>query len=244
MQQVMDDGGADYGVVDDVGVVEANDVCSRKIDGVLRVVEHPAQRAGARPLAQSGVDGVVTVVGQRFLQVGNAAQMQRGVQHGAHGLQHVFFFAGAVVGFAGQQAQQVDQVLRVGFGRLALQGVEAGGLTVFQRQIVAAAGTHKDLGATVLVEEEDGGLGVELLRLRQQEVDQRCLAGARFADHQRVADGFFSEAVFAWMGGVEVEVVRLAVGGLQHGHAIAPGVLAALAAGEVVQWAQAQEVER
>ena len=45
------------------------------------------------------------------------------------------------------------------------------------------------------------------------------------------------------MRGVEVEVIGLAVGRLQYGHAVTPRIVAALAAGKVVQRAQAEKVE-
>ena len=39
------------------------------------------------------------------------------------------------------------------------------------------------------------------------------------------------------------EAVRLPVGGLQRGHAVAPGVVVLLAGGEVVQRRQTQEIQ-
>ena len=129
-------------------------------------------------------------------------------------------------------------------GGFALQRIEAGRFALRQAQVAATTGTHEQLGAAILVEEEDGWPGLVFLYLRQQEVDQRSLAGAGLADDQRVGERFFADAVFAGMGGVEVEVIGLAIGRLQHGDTFAPGVVAALAGGEVVQRAQAEEIQR
>ena len=96
VDEVLDDGVAHFGVVDDVGVVKTDDVGARKIDGVARVVKYPAQRAGLRPFAQARKDAVFTHIGQRLLQVGHGAQRHGCVQNGAHGTQNVVFFARCV----------------------------------------------------------------------------------------------------------------------------------------------------
>ena len=54
MQEVVDDGGAHFGVVDDFGVVEADDVGSLEVDGVFGVIEDPAEAACVGPFAHAG----------------------------------------------------------------------------------------------------------------------------------------------------------------------------------------------
>lgn len=114
------------------------------------------------------------------------------------------------------------------FVALALERVEAGRLAVVEREVVAAAGAHEDLGAAVLVEEEDRRGRLELLHLAEQEVDQRGLTGTGLADHHGVGDRLLAERVLGRMGGVEIEVVRLTVGGLQGGGRNRPGLFSFL----------------
>lgn len=140
---------------------------------------------------------------------------------------------------AAELFHEVAEELDVGFGVFALEGVETGGLAAFQRHVGTAAGPDEDFGAAVFVEEEDGGFGVVFLHLAEQKVDEGGFTGTGFADDHGVGDGFFALGVFAFVGGVEVEIVRLAVGGLQNGNALPPRVLVAFAGGEVVQWAEA-----
>src|SRR5690606_24241541 len=113
--------------------------------------------------------------------------------------------------------------------------IEARRLAVLEGEIVAAAGTDEDLGPAILVEEEDRGLGIELLDLAEQEIDQRGLARSRLADDHRVRDGLLAQRILRRMGGVEIEVVRLPVGGLQGGHALAPWIVVALPGREAVE---------
>src|SRR3546814_5975244 len=95
----------------------------------------------------------------------------------------------------------------------------------------------------LLVEEENRRRRLELLHLAQQEVDQRGLAGTGLADDHGVGDRLLPEGVLTGVGGEEVEVVRLAIGGLQGRDAVAPGVVLLLAAREVVQRRKAVEIE-
>src|SRR3546814_3346656 len=95
----------------------------------------------------------------------------------------------------------------------------------------------------LLVEEENRRRRLELLHLAQQEVDQCGLAGTGLADDHGVGDRLLPEGVLTGVGGVEVEVVRLAIGGLQGRDAVAPGVVLLLAGREVVQRRKAQEIE-
>src|SRR3546814_21113679 len=51
VQEVIDHRNTDFGVVDDVRVVEADDAGILQVDRIDRVVEHPAQRVACGPLA-------------------------------------------------------------------------------------------------------------------------------------------------------------------------------------------------
>jgi hypothetical protein len=113
--------------------------------------------------------------------------------------------------FAGEHLDEIADELDVGLGRLAVERIESRRQSVLEGEVVAAAGAHEDLRAPVLVEEEDGRRGLELLHLAEQEIDQRRLAGAGLADHHRVGNGLLAQRVLAGVGGVEVEVVRLGV---------------------------------
>ena len=166
------------------------------------------------------------------------------VQHAFHRAEDVLLLAGAVLTLAGEHLDQVGQELHVGFIALALERVETGRLATFQRQVVAPAGAHEYLRSLVLVEEEDGRRRVVLLHLTQQKVDQRGLAGTGLADHHGVADGLLAQRVLARVGGMEIEEVRLSVGGLQRGDRLAPRVVVLLARGEIVQRRQAEEIQR
>ena len=74
--------------------------------------------------------------------------------------------------------------------------------------------------------------------MAQQKVDKGGFTGTGFADNHGVGDGFFALGVFTFVGGVEVEIVGLAVGGLQNGNALPPRVLVAFAGGKVMQRAE------
>ena len=136
----------------------------------------------------------------------------------------VFLLARGAGRLAGKQLYQFGQELHVRLGALAVQRVEAGRLPGLKRQVVPAAGADEDLRAAVLVEEEHRGRRIQPLGLRQQEVHQRGLAGTGLADDKRVAERLFAQRVLGRVRGVEVEMVRLAVAGLQRGHAVPPGI--------------------
>src|SRR3546814_18016123 len=115
--------------------------------------------------------------------------------------------------FRSQDLDQVGEELHVCLVAIALERIEPGRPAVLQRQVVAAARPDEDLRAPVLVEEENRRRRLELLHLAQQEVDQCGLAGTGLADDHGVGDRLLPEGVLTGGGGVEVEVVRLAIGG-------------------------------
>ena len=120
-------------------------------------------------------------------------------------------------------------------GRRQLKPLErrtSGRLPVAQRQIGPAGRAHEQIGAAVLVEEDHAGR--VLLQLRQHEVENDGLAGARRAADERVAE----------VAEVEIEVERRAAGGLEQRDRRSPGV-AVLAADRIaVERRQRREVAR
>ena len=126
------------------------------------------------------------------------------------------------VGAAGEQRQPVDQELAVDRRVGQLERVEPGGLARPQHVVAAADRADEQLGAAVLVEEDDPR--AELARLGEQEVQHHRLARARRAD-----DGEIAEVAL-----VEVEVIGPGGGGLEQGHRLAPVIAVGLAEREVV----------
>ena len=74
---------------------------------------------------------------------------------------------------------------------------------ILQRQIGAAGGADKKVGAAVLVEEDD--MGIEFFELRQHEIEQHCLARARRAADEGVAEIAIVQIEVKWRAGRGLE---------------------------------------
>lgn len=129
------------------------------------------------------------------------------IQHAGHRAVDVLLLARGVFRLSCQELHQFGQELHIGLGAFALQRIEAGRPAVLQREVVATTRADEDLGAAILVEEEHGRSRFELLRLCQQEVDERGLARSRLADDQGISQRFLTLGVFRRMRRMEVEVI-------------------------------------
>ena len=92
MDKITDDWITYLRVFNHVGVVEADDVGTTEVDFVLWVIKDPAETVPPSPFADIGIEGIVASIGQRFLEVGNAAQCHWGIKHGSDGAQDVVVF--------------------------------------------------------------------------------------------------------------------------------------------------------
>ncbi len=234
VKQIEDGRGADLVVIQQLGDVEAREARVQG-QGVLVIVEHPAQRSAALPAFQPGPDAAGVALAEQAAQGGDRAAFAR------QGLQRrnaLIYRArlGHVEGLVrprDEGAHQPHQKGAIGGRRSqGLEGGEAGRLAVAQRQIGPAAGAHEQFGAAVLIDEQL--LGVEPFELGQHEVLHHSLAGAGRAADEGVAE----------IADVEVEVEGRAGGGAQGRHRLAPVVAARLADRMGVEGRKRREIAR
>ncbi len=124
----------------------------------------------------------------------------------------------------------------------ALEGVEAGRLTAFQRHISTAASSDEDFGTTVFIEEEDSGFRIVFLYLAEEEVDKCRFTGTGLTNNHGVGNGFLTFGIFTFKGCMEVKVVGLTIGCLKNGNALPPWVALTFTNGKVVKRTEAQEI--
>ena len=238
-------------LLQELGYIEAVDFVGGQIERIGRVVKHPAVFATLAPLQKPRMHGSRAVIvthmhgmGQTLQKDAHAAQglVDRLRHEGVNTLVDLFLIlAGHRPGSRYQGANKALEERQVSRRRLKLERVEPGALAHLEGQVATAQRADKHLKATVFVECSDAR--PELLSLSERETQGNGLTRTRLAGKHGVTQHLFVEAVLLRIRVVIVEIQRRTADGLQDCDRWPPWVASRLAAQEVVQWRQRQEVQ-